>query len=167
MTPRCQCRRLWGRQEHQSKFADLQLVAVGQYSRVHGFTVDIGAGEAADVDNPEFGVDAPELGVLAADGDVVEEDIAIRVTSGRRDGLVEQEPRPGVGAALHHQQRRALRRAGRAAVERVMAAGKYGRWGSVRGGEHHAEAGLVGYHSLITVGDLLQRQDLHHRFNTL
>jgi hypothetical protein len=37
----------------------------------------------------------------------------------------------------------------------------------MRGGEHHAEAGLVGHHSLITVGDLLQRQDLHHRFNTL
>jgi uncharacterized membrane protein len=74
-------------------------------------TVDIGAGEAADVDNPEFGVDAPELGVLVADGDVVGEDIAIRVTSGRRDGVVEQEPRPGVGPALHHQQRRALRRA--------------------------------------------------------
>jgi hypothetical protein len=52
----------------------------------------------AYIDNPEFGVDAPELGVLAADGDVVEEDIASRVTSGRRDGLVEQEPRPGVGA---------------------------------------------------------------------
>jgi SMP-30/Gluconolactonase/LRE-like region len=75
--------------EHQSKFADLHLVAVGQHSRVHGFTVDIDAGEAADVDNPEFGVDAPELGVPVADGAVVEEDIAIRVTSGRRDGLVE------------------------------------------------------------------------------
>jgi hypothetical protein len=49
--------------------------------------------------------------VLAADGDVVEEDIAIRLTSGRRDGPLEREPRPGVGAPLHHQQRRALRRA--------------------------------------------------------
>jgi hypothetical protein len=98
--------------EHQSKFSDLHLVAVGQHSRVDGFTVDIDAVEVADFDNPEFGVDAAEeLGVLAADGDVVEEDIAIRLTSGRRDGLVEREPRPGVGAPLHHQQRRALRRA--------------------------------------------------------
>ncbi len=36
----------------------------------------------------------------AADGDVIEEDIAIRVTTGRRAVLVEQEPRPGVRAAL-------------------------------------------------------------------
>jgi hypothetical protein len=35
--------------------------------------------------------------VPTADGDVVEENIAIRVTSGRRDGLVEQEPRPALG----------------------------------------------------------------------
>jgi len=47
--------------------------------------------------------------VPAADGDDIEEDIAIRVTTGRRGGLVEQEPRPGVRAALDHQQRRARR----------------------------------------------------------
>jgi hypothetical protein len=76
---------------------------------VHGFTVDVRAVEAADVDNLEFAAYAPELGVPAADGDVIEEDLAIRVTTGRRGGLVEQEPRPGVRAALHHQQRRALR----------------------------------------------------------
>jgi hypothetical protein len=70
-------------QKHQSKFADLHLVAVRQHRRVHGFTVDVRAVEAADVDNLEFAAYAPEFGVPAADGDVIEEDIAIRVTTGR------------------------------------------------------------------------------------
>jgi hypothetical protein len=83
--------------------------SVRQHRPVHGFTVDVSAVEAADVDNLEFAAYAPELGVPAADGDVIEEDIAIRVTTGRRGGLVEQEPRPGVRAALHHRQRRAPR----------------------------------------------------------
>ena len=84
-------------QEQQSKLADLHLVAVRQISRVNRFTVDVSAVEAADVDNLEFAAHAPELGVPAAYGDVVEEDIAVRVTTGR--------------AALHHQIRRALRQA--------------------------------------------------------
>ena len=96
-------------QKHQSKFADLHLVAVRQHRPVHGFTVDVRAVEAADVDNLEFAAYAPELGVPAADSDVIEEDIAIRVTTGRRGGPVEQEPRAGVRAALDHQQPRALR----------------------------------------------------------
>ena len=100
---------MWAGQKHQSKFADLHLVAVRQHRRAHGFTVDVRAVEAADVDNLEFAAYPPELGVPAADGDVIEEDIAIRVTTGRRGVLVEQEPRAGVRAALHYQQRRALR----------------------------------------------------------
>jgi hypothetical protein len=79
--------------------------------RVYGFAVDVSAVEAADVDNLEFAAHASELGVPAADGEVVEEDIAIRVTTGRRGGPVEQEPRPGVRASLDHQERRALRHA--------------------------------------------------------
>ena len=43
-------------QKHQSKFADLHLVAVRQHSPVHGFTVDVRAVEATDVDNLEFAV---------------------------------------------------------------------------------------------------------------
>ena len=90
------CRRLWGRSEHQSKFADLHLIGVRQHSPVHGFTVDVRAVEATDVDNLEFAAYAPELGMPAADSDVIEEDTAIRVTTGRRGGPVEQEPRAGV-----------------------------------------------------------------------
>src|SRR6185437_13253595 len=73
-------------QKHQSKFADLHLVAVRQHSPVHRFTVDVRAVEAADVDNLEFAAYAPELGMSAADSDVIEEDIAIRVTTSRRSG---------------------------------------------------------------------------------
>jgi hypothetical protein len=71
--------------------------------------VDVSAVEAVDVDNLEFASYASELGVPAADGDVVKEDVAIGVTTGRHGGLVDQEPRPGVRASLHHQNRRALR----------------------------------------------------------
>src|ERR1700692_1063369 len=85
-------------QERQSKLADLHLVAVRQHSRVHRFTVDVSAVEAADVDNLEFAAHASELGVPAADGDVVEEDIAVRVTTDRSGDQVKQELRWDVRA---------------------------------------------------------------------
>ena len=47
--------------KQQSKLADLHHVAVGRHSRVHGFAVDVGA---------------------------VEEDVAMRMTTGRRGGPV-------------------------------------------------------------------------------
>jgi hypothetical protein len=75
-------------QKQQSKLADLHHVAVGRHSRVHRFAVDVGAVEAADVDNLEFAAYATELGVPPADRDVVEEDVAIRMTTGRRGGPV-------------------------------------------------------------------------------
>ena len=56
-------------QKHQPKFADLYLVAVRQHRPVHGFTVDVSAVEATDVDNLEFAAYAPELGMPAADSD--------------------------------------------------------------------------------------------------
>jgi len=77
----------WAGQKQQSKFADLHLVAVRQQRRLHWFAVDVSAVEAADVDNLKFVADAPELGVPAADGNVVEEDVAIPVATGRRRGL--------------------------------------------------------------------------------
>ena len=43
-------------EKHQAVFADLDLVAVGQHRRLHRFTVEIGAVEAADVDYPEFAI---------------------------------------------------------------------------------------------------------------
>ena len=64
-------------QEHQTELAHLDLVTVGQHRRVDQFTVDIGAVEAVDVDDLEFAVLPPKLGVVLADGDVVEDDVAV------------------------------------------------------------------------------------------
>src|ERR1700720_4374230 len=43
-----------------------------------------------------------------ADGDVIEEDVAVWVAAGRRHGLVEQEPRSRVGTAFDDEQSRSL-----------------------------------------------------------
>src|SRR5450631_3201890 len=96
-------------EEHQTELADLDLVAVGQHRRGHRFTVDIGAVEAADVNDLEFAVVPSELGVPAADGDLVEEDVAAGMPASGCDGLIQQEPRSGVGATLHDKQGRAAR----------------------------------------------------------
>jgi hypothetical protein len=55
----------------------VDLVAVREHRRGHRFTVDIGAVEAADVRDLEFTAFPSELGVPAADGDVVEVDVAV------------------------------------------------------------------------------------------
>ena len=47
------------------------------------------------------GPERPKLDVVAADGDVIEEDIAIRMPARRCHGLIEQELATGVGAAHH------------------------------------------------------------------
>jgi hypothetical protein len=78
-------------QKHQAELADLHLVAVCQHSGIHRLTVDVRAVEAADVDDLELAALEPELSVTAADGDVVEEDIAVGMSAGRGGGLIEQE----------------------------------------------------------------------------
>jgi hypothetical protein len=65
--------------------------------------VDVGAVEAADVDDLEFTVLATELGVSAADGDVIAEDIAVGVSAGGCNCLIQGESRSRVGAALDHE----------------------------------------------------------------
>jgi hypothetical protein len=96
-------------QEHQTELTHLDLVTVGQHRRADQFTVDIGAVEAVDVDHLEFSVLPPKLGVALADGDVVEDDVAVGMPAGGCDGPILQEPGPGVGAALHDKQGRASR----------------------------------------------------------
>src|SRR6185437_5501508 len=54
-----------GSEKDQAELAYLDFVAVGQDCRLHRLMVDIGAVEAADVDDLEFAVLAPELGVPA------------------------------------------------------------------------------------------------------
>ena len=52
--------------------------------------IDVSAVEAVEVDEQEFSVLQPKLDVAAADGDVVEEDVAVRMPARRCDGLIEQ-----------------------------------------------------------------------------
>ena len=59
-------------QEHQPELADLHLVAVGCTAESTGSPVDVGAVEAADVDNLEFAALGRNSACPAADGDVVE-----------------------------------------------------------------------------------------------
>jgi hypothetical protein len=88
-------------EEHQMEVADLDLVAVGWHRRAHRLTVDIGAVETAGVDDPDFAVCPSDLGVPAADGDVVKVDVAVGMPASGCDGLIQREPRSGVGSALY------------------------------------------------------------------
>src|SRR6201988_5490545 len=92
------------REKEQAELAYLDFVAVRQNCRLHWLTVDVGAGEAADVDDLELVVLASELGVPATDGDVIAEDIAVGVSAGGGDRLIQHEPRSRVRAALDHKQ---------------------------------------------------------------
>src|ERR1700761_3536280 len=83
-------------QEDQAELADLHLVAVGEHGGVHRLAVDVGAVEAADVDDDELRPVAPELGVATGHGHVVEEDVAVGVPTGARGVAVEQEARARV-----------------------------------------------------------------------
>src|SRR3712207_9459287 len=94
-------------QVDQAELADLHLVAPGQRRDVDRLAVDVGAVEAADVVHGEAAALTVELHVPAADGDVVEEDVAVGVPAGGGDVLVEQEATAGVRAALDDQQGRA------------------------------------------------------------
>ncbi len=83
--------------EDQPVLADLHLVTVGQNDRVDRLAVDVRAVEAADVGDGETAVlRPPELDVPPGDRDVVQEDVALRVTAGRRQLPVEEEPAAGV-----------------------------------------------------------------------
>jgi len=83
------------------------VVAVGEQGAVHPLTVDIRAVEAAGVDDAEFAVFKPKLGVVAADSDVVEEDVAARMAARGRRGLVKHELGANVGATFADHQGRA------------------------------------------------------------
>src|SRR6188472_931078 len=90
-------------EEDQAVLADLDLVAVGQLDGVDPVAVDVGAVEGADVGDREGVAVAMELGVLARDRDVVEEDLAVRVSTRADDVLVEEEPRAGARPSLDDQ----------------------------------------------------------------
>src|SRR5258707_7344064 len=88
-------------QEHQTELANLDLVAVDQHRGVDRFMIDVSAVEAVEVDEEELSVFQPKLDMVAADGGVVEEDVAVRMPARRCDRVIEQELGTGVGAAHH------------------------------------------------------------------
>ena len=92
------------------------LVTAGKGGDVDRLAVDVGAVEAADVVHREAAALAVELHVPPADGDVVQEDVAVGVPAGGGDVLVEQEPATGVRTALDDEQ-------GRSGRERLDGAG--------------------------------------------
>ena len=57
--------------------------------------------ETVEVDEQELSALQPKLDVVAADGGVVEEDVAVWMPARRCDGFIEQELGTGVGAARH------------------------------------------------------------------
>ena len=81
--------------------ADLDLVAVDQHRGFDRFMIDVSAVEAVEVDEQDLSVLQPKLDVVAADGGVVEEEVAGRMPARRCDGLIEQVLETGVGAAYH------------------------------------------------------------------
>src|SRR5438445_3124690 len=136
------------RQEHQSELADLDFVAVGQQRLVHGYTVDVGGVEAAEVDDPECAVLRTKFGVAAADGHLVEEDVADGMATCGCDGLVQQELRAGVGPALDDEQACAARqtfdRGGALGVGRSRRGWHFAEIGAESGGSfRHDDAPLV------------------------
>src|SRR4029078_9803016 len=88
-----------GREKEEAELAYLDFVAVGQNCRLHWLTVDVGAAEAADVDDLELVVLASELGVPAADGDVIAEDVAVGVAAGGGGRVIQADPAPPAPAA--------------------------------------------------------------------
>ena len=87
-------------QKQQSELSDLDFIAVGQRRGLYGLTVDVGAVEAADVDNVESAVVEPKLGVPAADSDVVEEDVASGMGAAEVTGSSRRNRDPAFGPRL-------------------------------------------------------------------
>src|SRR4051794_4638423 len=91
-------------EEDQPELADADLVAVLQQGVVDAVTVDVGAVQASDVVHLVGALGAVELHVPTGDGDVVEEDVALRVATGADHLGVQQVAAPGARPALHDEQ---------------------------------------------------------------
>src|ERR1044072_1329550 len=87
--------------------ADLDLVAVGEPVRLDPATVDVGAVERAAVVDVEAVAPPHQQGVVAGDGDVVEEDAGVGAAADADPVLVDREALAGAAAAGADHQRRA------------------------------------------------------------
>jgi hypothetical protein len=93
-------------EEQQAELAHLKLVPARQGGSIYPFAVEVRAVERADIVGPVGALVVTHLGVAARNGDVVKENIALGVTADRDHDSVlrsEDEPRPGIGPASHHQ----------------------------------------------------------------
>src|SRR5690349_14872349 len=94
-------------QERESVLADLDLVAVRERAGgLDPLPVQVRAVEAPHVLDLQRGGAAPDDGVLAGDGDVVEEDVAVRRATDRRLVAFEDERLPRPAAARADNERR-------------------------------------------------------------
>src|SRR6187200_407681 len=89
------------REEHELELADLDLVAARELRLLDGLAVHVDAVQAAEVLHEEGLIPALDARVCPRDGDVVEEDVGLRVATERRLILIDQERGSRVGAALH------------------------------------------------------------------
>src|SRR3954449_3172949 len=112
--------RLVALEEHQPVLADLDLVGVLEQDGVDPVAVDVGAVEAAGVGHGERVALTGERRVPTRHRHVVEEDLAVGVTAGGDDVLVEQEPAARAGTSLYDEQCRPDRKGvHRSRVDRV------------------------------------------------
>src|SRR5918912_3882580 len=79
------------RDVRELELADLQLVAVLEPVRLDPVAVDVGAVERAEVVEVVVAAAADEQGVVARDGDVVEEDVGVGAPADRHAVGVERE----------------------------------------------------------------------------
>src|SRR6059058_1695103 len=111
---RCSCRSVAGAvvisllQEGQLVLADLELVAVLELPGFDAPAVQERPVETALVLDVEVAVALHQHGVLAGDGDVVEEDVAVRRPADRRPLALRDEMLAGPAAAGADHERRAV-----------------------------------------------------------
>ena len=89
-------------EEDQTELADLDLVAVDQHRGVDRFmidvsVIDVSVVEAVEVDEQELSVFQSKFDVVAADGGVVEEDVAAGMSAHRGQRLIQQNRDPALG----------------------------------------------------------------------
>src|SRR5664279_783403 len=92
-------------QVDETEFADLHLVTAGQRRGVDRLAVHIGAVERTHVVHGVAAAFAGEFSMPSGHGDIVQEDVTVRVATRRGDVLVQQKSAAGVGSTLDDEQR--------------------------------------------------------------
>src|SRR5919206_1844100 len=80
-----------GSQVHESELADLHLVPSRQRGGVDPLAVDIRTVQRSDIMHRVSAAFTAKLGMPARHGDIVQKDVAVRMTASADDVLIEQE----------------------------------------------------------------------------